>query len=233
MYDCRHLDHPFLHDPGVAQTDRALRSLLPENTLIDGRKTADLLQYFTQLAQQINFYNPDLSIGDWTPFFKSSLPFLLSEMAGFPLTVKQQKLVSYAHMLERNATASGLQLLLFYSYYSFLLPVHRWAGRLQGTGLDLEITLNCLIKENLQQPLIAFIQLANTASHCYGTRKIDFTDFLAIPAWGLEQADLYAYQGGFVCNAGSVRKQMLALWESTNDTIPFFAGVIGQVSSGA
>jgi len=233
MYDCQHLDHPFLHDTGVSQTDRNLKALLPENILIDGRKTADLLVYFTELAKQVNFYNPDLSIGDWTPFFDNSLPFLLSRMAAYPLDVQQQKMDSYAHMLHRNATPGGLQLLLFYGYYTMILPLQRWALLLQGTGLDLETSLNKLIKANLQQPLQAFIALANTASRCYGTRKIDLTGFLAIPAWGLDQADLYAYQGSFLCTAGGARTQLLALWEQLKALLPFFTGVITQASSGA
>ncbi len=93
---------------------------------------------------------------------------------------------------------------------------------LEGSGVDLETSLNKQIKENLQQPLLSFISLANTASHCYGVRKIDFTDFLNTPAWGLEQADLYAYQGGFVCSAGGTRGPILSLWDSANAALPFF-----------
>lgn len=234
MYDCQYLDHPFLHDPGVAQADRALKALLPENISIDGRTTADLLNYFTQLAPQINFYDDtDGSISDWTLFFRDNLAFLLSQMAAYPVDVKQQKLAGYAHLLEKNATTPGLQLLLFYSYYTLIQPVHRWAMRLQGTNVDLETSLNKLIKENLQQPLLSFISLANTASHCYGTRRIDFSDLLNLPAWGLEPADIYANRPNFVCNAGGMRAQLLSLWGMVNDTLPFFTGVIGQTSAGA
>ena len=233
MYDCKHLTHPFLHDPGVAQDQRALTALLPDNIPIDGRQTADVLNYFSELAQQINFYNPDLSISDWTPFFNSSLPFLLSRIAAWPLTVQQDKLNGYAKMLERNATASSLQLLIFYSYYTMVLPLQRWALLIEGTGLDLETDLNKSIKANLQQPLLSYISLVNTANHCWGTRKIDFSGFLGVPAWGLEQADLYAYQGSFLCNAGGTRTQILALWEQLNALLPFFTGVIGQAASGA
>jgi len=233
MFDCHHLDHPFLHDPGVSQADRALAMLLPENLRIDGRKTAELLNYFTQLARQINFYNTDSSILDWSLFFDNSLPFVLSRIAAHPLKVQEQKLATYEHLLHRNASASSLQLLFFYSYYNLILPLQRWATLLRGTNVDLETGLNKLIKENLRQPLLSFISLANTASHCYGIRKIDFTDFLQVDAWGLEPADLYAYQASFVCSAGGTRPQILALWNSANDALPFFTGVIGQVSSGA
>lgn len=234
MYDCQYLDHPFLHDPGVAQTERALKALLPENLSIDGRTTADLLNYFTQLAPQINFYDDtDGSITDWTPFFHDNLPFLLSQVAAYPLDVKQQKIASYTHQLQKNATASGLQLLLFFSYYTVIRPVHRWAVRLQGSKLDLETSLNKLIKENLQQPLLSFISLANTASHCYGTRRIDFSDLVNLPAWGLEPGDIYASRANFVCNAGGVRAQLLSLWEMTSETLPFFTAVIGQLAAGA
>ncbi|HVU99491.1 MAG TPA: hypothetical protein VHE34_29925 [Puia sp.] len=233
MFDCHHLDHPFLHDPGVSQADRALATLLPENLRIDGRKTADLLNYFTELARQINFYNTDSSILDWSLFFENSLPFLLSRIAVHPLKVQEQKLATYEHLLHRNASASSLQLLFFYSYYNLILPLHRWAVLLKGTNVDLETGLTKLIKENLRQPLLSFISLANTASHCYGIRKIDFADFLQVDAWGLEQADLYAYQASFVCSAGGTRPQILALWNSANDVLPFFTGVIGQASSGA
>lgn len=233
MYDCQHLTHPFLHDTGVSQTQRSLAALLPENVLVDGRKTADLLNYFTQLAKQINYYHTDLSIADWAPFFENSLPFALSRMAAYPVTVQQEKLAGYAQMLDRNATVPGLQLLIFYSWYTTILPLQQWVLRLQGTGLDLETALNKQIKENLQQPILSFISLANTATHCYGTRAIDFSGFLAVDAWGLGQADLYAYEPGFLCSAGGIRTQLLALWGSMEATIPFFAGVLAQVSSGA
>src|SRR5579864_5899154 len=166
MYDCQHLTHPFLHDAGVSQTQRSLAALLPENVLVDGRKTADLLNYFTQLAKQINYYNTDLSVADWTPFFENSLPFALSRMAAIPLTVQQEKLAGYAQMLDRNATVTGLQLLIFYSWYTAILPLQQWALCLQGKDIDLETALNKQIKENLQQPILSFISLANTATHC-------------------------------------------------------------------
>jgi len=233
MYDCQHLDHPFLHDTGVSQANRSLPALLPENVPVDGRKTADLLNYFTQLAGQINYYNPDLSVADWKPFFENSLPFALSRMAAYPLAVHEEKLAGYARMQERNTTAQGLQLLIFYSHYSFLLPLQRWALCLKGTGVDLETKLNKQIRENLQQPLLSFISVANTAAHCYGTRRIDFSGFLAVDAWGLGQADLYAYEPGFLCSIGGIRSQLLALWGSIQAALPFFTGVIGQVSSGA
>ena len=233
MYDCHHLTHPFLHDAGVSQTERSLAALLPENVPIDGRKTADLLNYFTQLAKQINYYDSDLSIADWTPFFENSLPFTLSRMAAFPLVVNEEKLAGYARMLDRHATVPGLQLLIFYTWYTTIQPLQRWAVSLRGTGVDLETALARQIKENLQQPLLSFIRAANTAAHCYGMRRIDFTDLLSVEAWALEQADLYAYDPGFLCSAGGIRTQLLSLWGSIQAAIPFFNGVIANISSGA
>ena len=69
MLECNNLIHPFQNDPGVSQRQRAIDELLSDNIKIDGRTLADLLNYFSQLSSGINYYDKDLHVSDWQPFF--------------------------------------------------------------------------------------------------------------------------------------------------------------------
>ncbi len=69
-FDCDNLLHPFQYDTGTNQLQRMLESPLQSDVKIDGRSMADLLHFFSQLAAHINFYDKQLLISDWKPFFQ-------------------------------------------------------------------------------------------------------------------------------------------------------------------
>jgi len=68
--DCDCLIHPFQNDPGTSQHQRVMDSLLSGAAKIDARTLADLLDYFVQMSRHINFYDLQLNVNDWQPFFK-------------------------------------------------------------------------------------------------------------------------------------------------------------------
>ena len=76
MIDCKNLIHPFKNDPGTSQRNRVDPELLSSKTLIDNRTLADLLNYFAQLSQHVQYYDENLKISDWQSFFSSSFPSL-------------------------------------------------------------------------------------------------------------------------------------------------------------
>jgi hypothetical protein len=80
MLDCKNLIHPFQNDPGVSQRQRIIEDLLSGPARIDGRTLADLLDYFVQLSRHIKFYENDLSVSDWQPFFKKVFLFPLQPL---------------------------------------------------------------------------------------------------------------------------------------------------------
>ena len=65
MPDCNNLLHPFQTDPGTSQHQRVADALLSDAPPVDGRKLADLLDYFVQLSRHVNYYDAPLQISDW------------------------------------------------------------------------------------------------------------------------------------------------------------------------
>ena len=95
MPDCKHMIHPFQTDPGTSQGQRVLDELLNGKAKIDNRSLADLLDFFAQLSRHVNYYDENLQVSDWQPFFARSLPFVLASIVKYNRTASQQKLDAY------------------------------------------------------------------------------------------------------------------------------------------
>ncbi len=233
MFYCNHLIHPFLNDPGTSQSQRVSNDLLINPPQIDNRKMADLLNYFTQLAKQINFYDRDLSVSDWQKFFQGSLPFLLSDIAGHNAELLNQKLDAYSRKFKKRPGISGLQLFFFQTYFSAIYPIHQWAIQLDDSGLDLDKDLQKLIKDRLAQPIKAYIKWMNTAVHCFKISPVDVTELGNAAVWQLETTDMYEFFEDFSCTKKSTRAQLLSLQSAVAGLMSAFTGVIAKIAGGA
>src|SRR5690242_19201934 len=109
--NCQYLKHPFQNDPGVSQNQRVMQELLQGSASIDGRTLADLLDYFVQLSQHINYYDTQLAIKDWQPFFQNSAPFIIASIIRNNRTAIENKLAAYKKAFTKKPSKAGLQLL--------------------------------------------------------------------------------------------------------------------------
>ncbi len=232
MFCCDHLSHPFLNDPGTAQSQRLLPGQLPAEMPIDGRQISDLLNYIAGFSPQVNFYDQNLNLSHWQPFF-TGLPFSLSKMADYDVDGVTASLTSYTQLFTDNPSVEGLQLIFLYIWYSGIYPINQWSSLLQNTGLDLEQTLQTLIKDRLPDSIKSFISWMNTAVHCFCIQPMDLSALLVNSAWGLTTTDLTAYDSTFSCTTRSRRSQMLALQTAISGLAADFIDVIGLVTSGA
>jgi hypothetical protein len=230
MFSCDHLRHPFQNDPGTSQEERAPANLLGDTTPIDDRSIADLLNYFTALSGQINFYNPDLSVGSWKPFFNGSLPFLLSSISSYSGDAVQERMDEVTALFQRHPTPEGLQLLFYQSYYTAIYPLQQWSAGLAGSGLDLEMKIRKLISDRLVASIAAYIRHANTAVHCFRISMPVFTELQGNPSWGLGVAALGVYDEGFPCGVPSQRSQLLALQAELSSLVTDFVEVLKLVT---
>jgi hypothetical protein len=101
MLDCKNLVHPFQNDPGVSQRQRIIEDLLSGPARIDGRTLADLLDYFVQLSRHIKFYENDLSVSDWQPFFRKSVPFSVAAITRFNSNKVDDKIEFYNAIFDK------------------------------------------------------------------------------------------------------------------------------------
>jgi hypothetical protein len=232
MFSCDQLSHPFLNDPGTAQSQRLLPGQLPAEMPIDGRQTSDLLNYIAGFSPQVTFYDQNLNKSDWQPFF-TGLAFSMSQMADYDVDGVNTGLASCTKLFTDNPSAEGLQLIFFYIWYSAIYPIEQWSNLLQNTGLDLEQTLQTLIKDRLPSSVKSFISWMNTAVKCFCIQPMDPSPLLQNSAWGLTAADLTAYDQTFSCTTRSRRSQMLALQSSISGIATDFIDVISLVTSGA
>ena len=126
MPDCKHMIHPFQTDPGTSQGQRVLDELLNGKAKIDNRSLADLLDFFAQLSRHVNYYDENLQVSDWQPFFAKSLPFVLASVVKYDRRAAQQKLDACKTRFMKKPTPGGLHLLLRYTFTNIIKKMNNW-----------------------------------------------------------------------------------------------------------
>ena len=226
MYNCDCLIHPFQNDPGTSQSERVMDDLLAGAAKIDARTLADLLDYFMQMSRHINFYDRQLAISDWQPFFQKSIPFTLASIIKTPSAEVEQNFAYYHSLFEKKPSTTGLQLHAYFIYYRFIYKINNWHLSVKGSGLPIESFLEILIKDKLQQHIKSFIAYTNAAVKWYGIKKIDFSKIGDNPVWNLVATDLYAIDNSFKTVTYSKFQQINNLFQKFKTiSLPFFDAV--------
>jgi hypothetical protein len=233
MIDCKNLVHPFQHDPGISQSQRVMDELLSDATKIDGRTLTDLLNYFADIAPHINYYNSDLQISDWKPFFKQSFPFLLASISKYDGENINEKFNHYTFLFRKKPTKSGLQLNISYVYYNLVQKINNWYLQFTDSEFPIVTTLQQTIKNRLQQPLKQFIRVVNAAVKWYCIKPVNFNDLLTNELWGLEMTDLYCIDNRFKAAGKSNRKRLAALQNEVANLFPAFIEAVKTLSAQA
>jgi hypothetical protein len=195
MFDCNKLLHPFQNDPGTSQRQRIIDELLSDSAQIDGRSLAELLNYFTELSAGINYYDKNLHVSDWRPFFDRSLPFLLSSISKCDINSVREKFELYTSLFNRNPSASGLQLVIYFIYYNIFSKIDHWYSRIIESDLPVERYVDELIRTRMADHLKQFIALSNEAANCFKVRRPDFMKFVNSDendAWNLTLPSIYS-----------------------------------------
>ncbi len=226
MYDCECLIHPFQNDPGTSQSQRVMDELLSGAAKIDARTLADLLDYFMQLSRHINYYDTELNVSDWQPFFKNSIPFVLASVIKNQAADIENNFAYYNSLFEKKPSPNGLQLHAYFIYYRFINKINTWHLAVKDSGLPIESFLEILIKDKLMQPVKSFISYANAAVKYYGIKRIDFSRLYDNKVWNLDVTDLYAIDNTFKTGTSSKFKQLNNLYQQFKTIAsPFFDAV--------
>jgi len=230
--ECQQLVHPFQTDPGVSQPERVIDDLLSGPAAIDGRTMAGLLDYFVALSQQINYYDSNLVIEDWQPFFKNSLPFTLAGIINYNGKKARKGFESYNKLFDGKPTPDRLQLVFYYVYNNSFRLINNWWVTVKETGLPLEGVLARIIRDKLQQPVKTFISHANAASSKYRIKKIDFSELQKQDIWNLQTEDLYAYQEPHA-TPDTRRNRLIALRDALIQVFPVFQNTLSESGKAA
>lgn len=223
------MTHPFQTESGTSQRQRVMDSLLGGTAKIDGRSLADLLSFFVQLSEHITYYDEQMQVSDWKPFFKQSLPFTVAGIARFDYTASGTQLAAYRKNFLKKPSVAGLQLLLTYINNRLIKPIDQWQDRLKDSGLNIALVLERLIKDKLKPQVYqyngknntttGFIPDANAATKWYCTTNFDFTYLLKDETgnenkvWELDPVNLYAQDDSFRTGNHTRRKRLMALYE--------------------
>src|SRR5450432_548803 len=227
MFDCNNLVHPFQNDPGCSQSQRVLDVLLNGSAKIDGRTLADLLNYFTELSSHIKYTyagsadakgNYGLLESSWESFFfNSSPPFILATATRNNSDAIDKKHQLYNFLFGKHPSAEGLQLLIYYFYYSTIYKIDKLYSTVKDTGLPVVASIEALVKNKLQVPVTSFIKVAYTAHKVLGIKSADFTSILAPDnIWAIDPASVTG--GDETINAMDTGRyeQMLAIQYTIN-----------------
>ncbi|HEV8084462.1 MAG TPA: hypothetical protein VGP55_14745 [Chitinophagaceae bacterium] len=233
MYDCECLIHPFQNDPGTSQSQRVMNELLSGAAKIDARTLADLLNYFVQLSRHINYYDAELNISDWQPFFRNSIPFTLASIIKNQSADIENNFTYYNSLFEKKPSPSGVQLHAYFIFYRFINKINNWHLAVKDSGLPIESFLEILIKDKLQQPVKSFVGYANAAVKFYGIKKIDFSKLYDNEVWNIEVTDLYIIDNSFKTGTNSKFKQLNNLYRQFIAIMPPFFDAIKIISAEA
>lgn len=231
--NCDCLIHPFQNDPGTSQSQRIMDDLLSGAAKIDARTMADLLNYFVQLSRHINYYDLEMNVSDWQPFFRKSTPFVLTSIIKFPLKNTKDNLNLYRTIFKSKPAPAALQLLSFSLFHRFINNINNWHIQLNESSLPISALLDNLIRIKLQSAVRQFIMLSNTASMHYGIRSIDFSKISANPVWGLDTDSLSATDKSFLLTGTGSHQHMLDLYSDLNTLVNVFSDVVTSLSSAA
>jgi hypothetical protein len=227
MLDCANLIHPFQNDPGVSQRQRIMEDLLSGSAKIDGRSMADLLDYFVQLSRHVNYYDKDLNISDWQPFFQKSIPFSLAAIIKYDRVGVSQAIDAYSKLFDKRPSRTGVQLLLHHMFHRIINPLNKWHLQSKGSGLPVELILEKLIRDKLRVPLAKFLCYHNAAVRWYCVKPLEFLRLSENEAWNL---DLNKDAGDCKPKGKTKRARLIALRDSIKDLVPTFLDVIRVIS---
>jgi len=236
MFDCNNLLHPFQSDPGTSQHQRIIDQLLSNTAKIDARSLADLLNFFSRLSNGINFYDKELNVSTWQPFFSKSLPFLLASLSRYDDGDTRDKFELYKKLFSKETSIQGLQLMLSFILYNTFSKINSWYEEVKGTNLPIEGNIEELIRTRLAANLKTFIVYANTASKWFCTKKFDFTKYLDTPdsdVWDLEIRDLYAIDINFPRKAIGRCELLRILYKDVSELLPTLLEGLKQVVTSA
>ena len=232
MIDCKNLIHPFKNDPGTSQRNRVDPELLSSKTLIDNRTLADLLNYFAQLSQHVQYYDENLKISDWQSFFSSSLPFSLAAITKYNKKNTADKFFSNRKRFLVKPSKNGLYLILR-SLYLLIKKIDSWHKQVAGKETALEHVMGKMMKEKLGTAVKLFISYANAATNKFGTKAIDFTALVLNPAWGLSASDLLKEDTTYLSAGNSYYKKLIGLYENIYQLLQTFLDAIKLFSASA
>ena len=231
--DCDCLIHPFQNDPGTSQSQRVMDSLLSGAAKIDARTLADLLDYFVQMSRHINYYDLQLNVKDWQPFFKNSVPFSLASIIKFPQPDTDTSLALYKKIFQRRPSGAGLQLLSFSVYYRFINNINNWHLTLKDSSLPFVVTIEALIRNKLQGPVQQFIKYVNAGVQTYGINRIDFLKLSTNPVWGLDTTMINAVDTSFSAGTTSAHQRLINLYDDMSALLTVFTDAVKALATAA
>lgn len=233
MSDCKTIIHPFQNDPGISQRQRHMPALDQDGPKIDGRTLADLLDYFSKLAQHINFYDQELMIGDWQVFFNKSIPFNLASVSRYNAEAIEEKFEFYKALFNRRPGKDTLQLLVHYMYFNTIYRINNWYEVVKGSGLPFESLLQNLVQDRLLEPTNAFIRFTNAAAREHCIRGIDFSILAKKKSiWNLAPDDILTIDDSLRPRRGR-SKRLVGLANAFVAIWPSFIEAIKLLSSAA
>jgi len=205
--------------------------LLSGAAKIDARTLADLLDYFVQLSRHINYYDFDLNISDWKPFFKNSIPFTLSSVIKYPINRIENNFILYNSLFDKKPSSTGLQLISKFLFYDLINKINDWYITLKGSNLPIEAIAEVIIKNKLQDPLKKFIQYENAAVKSYKVNRIDFTKLIDNKLWNIDLTDLYSINNSFSKGTSSKFKRINNLYNDFKAIFPVFLDAVKILSA--
>ena len=227
------ISHPLKEEAGQSQLNRLAKDLDPKNISIDDRDMGDLMNFIFQFSRQVTFFNEDMESGNWLPFFKKSMPFLLAEIQQLDLPRIEADINDLSTIIENQPESENLKALFDYIATELIFPLDNWQKNFSQQEFSFAITINNLIGGNLQDQLKQFISLFNGANKWYSMSKRSFYDLQQNEVWGLDFSDLFTIDEFFMSIPGGYAPRITAIKTRVQEIVFQFLEVFRTLSQNA
>jgi len=205
-HSASYFHHPLSRD-GMSRLDRQNPALSPHSAQLDGRDLGSILQYLYQFARQVNHYeqNSRQQAGDWTPFFRESVPFQYALIGSYNLERPEQRLADIEKAIDSSLDYASIHL-LFDLIFDLAAQLEQWLSALHTDSFGLKAAIENLIKTNLSEQYLQLIHLANAAGQ-NGYRRAKNAEALH-RYWGITPVQTFGIDTSLMRLRGSRRAKI-------------------------
>lgn len=241
MNNPSNISHPLKNYTGTSQRTRVIESLHPDAAPIDGKTLADRLHLIGEYARHIKYYgyakDPVMGeyqeLGNWSDFFKNSLPFQLANLSKTSLDDLNDQFLLLSAELKANPSKQSLESVLVFILNKLIVPNGDLYEAVDQEGNSFTVPLLGFLKSSFLESLRSFIALYNASVTYLCTGKKNFSDYRQIP-WQLGVDEIYALDAD-IKNVTKGKKKAYQIAAEKLDVIfhQMFSGMQDVVASAA
>ena len=195
MQNCPDIPNPRKNAAGTSQQRRLVDAVMPDSIRIDAHTLADRLSFIAGFARQVNYFDAQLNVDNWSAFFENSAPFILARLIQTDLDHLSDTLLRFTEKAQSQPEAEHIRFLFDFVVNELFEAINDDHQTLSRRPNVFTLHWGQNIRSILRQPLLGIIARNNCLSaHPEIGPKLPihhYDAFIKNDIWGLQIQDLY------------------------------------------